>query len=162
MKNLLIIIALVSNTFAVSELKWVDEQIAAIQPMRKGMQEDELLSLKDPFIFLGENHYRKKSIRFSKTHKVKRKKRRLKHKYTNKKYKKVQKPKIVYVTLNIKLDAIMNKSILINGNWYREGDRLKGFRIMAIDNGVVSLKKGNKRAKLSMENRAKKLNFKMR
>lgn len=162
-KNILIILTFVSCLFASNELKWVDEQIAAIKPMRDGMDVEILNTLKDPFIFFNkENHYRKH--RYTKVYRVKKvkrvSKRDRKYKKVTKKvhYHKVYRRKIVNVSLNVHLSAIMNHSFLVSGKWYKKGDILKGFRVTKIENGKVFLEKDNKRAVLSMS-KTNKLNF---
>lgn len=51
-KYLLILTLTMSTSLFANELHWVDTQVEAIKPPRKGMQTQELAGIKDPFVFL--------------------------------------------------------------------------------------------------------------
>jgi len=154
MKNIILLSCLLLTSLFSDELAWVDKQIEAIKPVRSGVDLKKLKKLKDPFIFLSENHYRdyKKDRRKVKTYTVL-------PSHQKKIYKKRKKHSLVYVNLKVSLDAIMNKSALINGRWYKVGNSVKGFKVVKITSNSVILVKDNKRAILSIKAKVKKFNI---
>ena len=158
MKKLILLLSIFFIFLDANELSWVDKQIAAIKPIRKGLTAAEMDTLKDPFIFLKENSYKRKAR--SKL-KYKRASKHIisKSKSFKRMKKRISKNKIQYVRLNVIISAIMNQSVLIKSKWYKIGDTLKGFKIIKIDINSVILAKRNKRAILSMKSKRKKLNL---
>jgi len=132
---------LFSNT---NELAWVDEQIEAIKPPRIGLSPKDIGQLKDPFILLVEKKEDKKTKTAAKAKKS--------SKYNYKK-------KIHRRRYHFSLEAIMNKSALINGKWYKEGSYIHGYKIAKVDSKQVILTKGSKKITLSTISQKKNLKF---
>ncbi|MBU0633378.1 hypothetical protein KKA17_12150 [bacterium] len=109
------------------ELGWVDEQIKAIIPERKGISNSSIDIITEPFIFATVISTHSGSI------------------------------KTVLRTLNktwkpsLKVTLIINSKAFINGRWYGLNDRLYGYKITSIDNEKVSLVKNGKTKILSMK-----------
>ncbi len=125
------------------ELLWVNKQIDAIIPNRVGLDSNTISKLKDPFIFLNKNRPTVK--------KTSSKKYRAKKSYSKKIYKSKRKRLI--------LDAIINKSALISGTWYKLGQTINGYKITDITADSVLLSKNNKKVQLSTFSAIKNLNF---
>ena len=144
MKTLYIILLLLfTNQLCANELTWVDEQVAAIKPPRIGISNKSIAKLKDPFIFLiKQNKQRvvegkrssKKAIRYS-------------H-YTRK-----------YYSRKLHLEAILNKSVMINKRWYKEGQWVYGYKIVKVNRTSILLQKQNKKLLLSTMSKSKNLKF---
>ena len=127
-----------------NELKWVDEQIEAIKPNRAGVKSQDVSKLKDPFIFFSkkENNKAKKSTR-----------KRVYSKLSTK-------AKEATVTSKFDLSITMNKSAMINNQWYKQGDILDGYKIEDVTSSTVLLTKKDKRFLLSTHSKNTNLNFK--
>jgi len=126
-----------------SELAWVDEQIEAIKPPRIGLSIKEINQLKDPFILLVEKKADKKTT-------AEKAKKHSKYNY---------KKKIHRRSYRFSLEAVMNKSALINGKWYKEGSYIHGYKIAKVDWNRVVLTKGSKKITLSTISQKKNLKF---
>lgn len=125
-----------------NELSWVNEQVEAIKPPRTGMKSRELAVLKDPFIFLNRNKTSTKSSP-SKTKKSS-----------------VTSPrKVVKKRTALSVTMLMNSSAMINGKWYRIGDKINGYSVSKIDSTSVLLTKNKKKLLLSTNSKSKNLNF---
>jgi len=158
MKFLVIIPLVMLNLFG-DELSWVNEQIEAIKPQRVGVKDSEITKLKDPIIFL--NYKDTKVVKKSSSKIVK--------KSTTKRYiKKSYKPKKVTKSVSKKssvrfnLEAIMNRSVLINGEWYAQGDKIGGYKIVEVHNTFVILNKKSKNIMLSTSTKNRTVKFKNR
>lgn len=130
MKATLIILLtlLLSNNLFASELNWINEQIEAIKPPRKGVI---VAAIEDPFVFLEKNMSKEKD-----TKKTTIKSAALKSNNTT------EEPKQEITTVaNFDLTAIINSSAMINGNWYKVNDTIKGYNISEINRDNVILKK---------------------
>ena len=143
MKKFILLLTLTSTFLFANELKWVDEQIEAIKPPRVGLSPKEITLLKDPFILLVEKTVDKKKKTIA----------------TNKQSKYNYKKKIHKKSYHFKLDAIMNKSALINDKWYKEGSLIYGYKIAKVNRNTVVLTKGNK--KITLTTISKKNNLKI-
>jgi len=156
MKNLIIIGSLIlSNVLLADELSWVDEQVQAIKPPRIGMKKRDLTQLKDPFIFLkknrGEEEEEEKKVEQAKS---------FKPNINTKKIVKVALPQSSAVTKKIlSLDAILNKSVLINSRWYTLNDKVNGYTIREIHSHSVLLVKNQKQLLLSTKSSNSKIKF---
>ena len=136
MKKLNIIILIfifLVNSILANELKWVDEQIAAIKPPRKGISNKIINNLEDPFLFLIKNRKtisKKRNIRYNKygTKQI-----YIKPSYNTKQ--KVNNPKF-------KLEAIINKTALINNRWYKIGEKIDRYTLKEMTKTKVVLLKG--------------------
>jgi hypothetical protein len=127
-----------------SELTWVDEQIEAIKPPRIGLSVKEINQLKDPFILLVEKKEDKKTT-------AAKAKKHSKYNYK----KKIHRRSLYHFSLK----AIMNKSALINGKWYKEGSYIHNYKIAKVDRNKVILTKGSKKITLSTISQKKNLKF---
>lgn len=125
-----------------NELSWVDEQVEAIKPPRVGLSSKEIAAVKDPFIFLI-----KKDDLQSKSKKTPSKKVFKTH-YVKKSH-----------TKRLTLDAILNKSAMINNKWYKEGERVYGYKLAKVNTTSVVLKRHNKQLLLSTKSKSKNLKF---
>ena len=139
----LIVLLLLSLNSNSDEVKWVDEQIEAIKPPREGVSESKIASLSDPFIFLKE----KKSETNSSV---------------------VISSEIITPSKSIVppsekkfiLDAIINKSALIDGKWYRINDKIDEYTISDINAVSVTLSKKGKQIVIATN--SKKLNVQIK
>lgn len=144
MKTLYIVIALFISTLNANELAWVDEQVEAIKPPRQSISNKEISKIKDPFIFLIKNE---EDIKDKKTVK----KAAVRHRYIKKRH-----------TRKFSLEAILNKTALINGRWYKNGSSIYGYKLEIVDLNTVVLKRNNKKILLSTKSKSKNLKFKNR
>jgi hypothetical protein len=148
MKTLLITSAsiLLVSSLCATELSWVDEQIAAIKPPRKGSQ---IHNIKNPFVFLEKNGYVKKEpVLEEKTISTTNAKGELVTKVVK------QKPKPLV------LNAILNNSALINGRWYKKNERIRSYTISNIEKSTVILRSSDRRITLSTNVKNQTLKFK--
>ena len=138
------ILTLLSITILADELSWVDEQVNAIKPAREGIENSMMDNIDDPFIFLKKNGYKqvvqKKQVKPQKQKTVKK---------TKKKYR-----------AKLTLEMIINSSALINGDWYRVGDKVKNYTVTKVEKDKVSLLFDGKKIVLSMQNKNSTLKFK--
>ena len=148
MKTILLFafIFLASELFA-TELSWVDKQVSAIKPSRHGLKSSAVASLKNPFIFLKKN---KKNVQKNVSVKS----------FTRAKSIRKYKRKPTRTYRNLTLEAIINKSALINGHWYKIGKKVRGYKLTDVSNVSVTLTKNKKKIVLSVIKTHKKLNFK--
>ena len=143
MKKLIIVtLLLVATHLLANELAWVDEQIEAIKPPRKGISTRDISKLKDPFIFLH----------------AKKAKKRVRSPY--RRYSKSSsKKQIQRHSSKLSLEAILNKSALINGKWYKEGEKVYGYKIEKVNLQSILLTRGKKQILLSTVSKSKNLKF---
>jgi len=138
MKNLLtlntIVMVLTVSLFS-NELNWVNEQVEAIKPSRKGMNKYDLARIRDPFIFLKKNDEesapKKETLKGTTS--------------SQKKYVRKRSTTNVIQNKMYTLSMIMNNSILINKKWYKAGDKINGYSITLLDTRSVVLKKKKKK-----------------
>lgn len=102
------------------ELAWVDEQIRAIFPSRTGVSEGYINSLKDPMKMKPNSSL---GINGSKL---------------------LPPPKLgsnlpVIVEEPLRLQAIINKAVLINGKWYKLNDSVRNYILTEVKNSSVLL-----------------------
>ena len=130
MKHILILLSL-SIVLLSDDLSWVNEQIEAIKPPRKGLKASYIKSIKDPFVFLHKVDTKDK----------KRYKKVTKTRYTSNKKKTTEKIKRVIKKpeSNYELSMIINKKFLINNRWYKEGDKINGYKIKKLSFNTVLL-----------------------
>jgi hypothetical protein len=135
MKRLILLAGLPLFLFAdipSQNLKWVDEQVAAIKPSRTGMGQNATSMLRNPFattLFLNQPPVKEDDNKTVKPARV------------------VKQTETVSGHPN--LQAIVNKSsALIDGNWYKKDDKVHGFTITEIDESAVVLKNRKKELKL--------------
>ncbi len=151
MKNHIILSFLCLFTVALSsnELAWVDEQIDAIKPPRKGLSNSAVSNLKSPFIFLKES---KEGVKTTSS--------RPQSSRVVKSSSSTVKSKPVTPKKALSVDAIMNNSALIGDTWYKTNDKVQGYTILNITQTSVVLVKNNKRFVLSTNSTNRTLKFK--
>ncbi len=138
MKTLLLTLIITGTIFANTAIKesvpkvaasasntttdWVDAQIEAIKPPRKGISAKRVHSVKNPFIitYAKQAGTAKSSTTAKSTSKTV--------------AKKVVKP--------LRVTAIMNDSALIAGKWCKADDKVKGYNVAKIEKDSVVLKRG--------------------
>ncbi len=113
--------------WANTDLAWVDDQIEAIKPPRVGVNNTIINALKDPIV--------KKIVQVS-----------------NSNSNKVP-PVKGKISRNLEfkpltLEAIMNGSAYVNGNWYHLHDTVRGQKITAINEEYIILSKQKKETRL--------------
>ena len=126
MKKLLALSALLAIPLVVlannpSSHDLINKQIEEIKPPRVGVDPMNVSKIKNPFIMFKVNKKGKKV-----TYAVKKK---------------------VKLT-PLKLESSINKSVKINGKWYKEGDRIRHYTIVKVSSGEVLLKSRKKELKL--------------
>ena len=110
----------------------IDNQILEIKPPRTGVKASDVLKTKSPFIMFKTGKDGKKT-----TYAVK---------------KKVKLPPL-------KMESSINKSVKINGKWYKEGDRVRQYTIIKVSSGEAVLKSKKKELKLFQNQKNDKINF---
>ena len=142
-----IIIFAISSIPYADELQWVDQQINAIKPPRKGVDSAIISKIKNPFIKLNNPQIKKKT-KTTKTYKSPPKKIykiSTKTKKTNKH--------------NLNLAAILNNTALINGKWYKIGTKVSGFTLKEINQNHAILVDGKRVLVLSTDTKNTTLKF---
>lgn len=109
------------------ELAWVDEQIKAIIPERKGIANSFIDMIGQPFIFVNVITTQSGAV------------------------KTIARPLSITRKPSLKVTLIINSKARINGKWYGLNDRVQGYKIASIDNDKVSLVKNGKTKLLSMK-----------
>jgi hypothetical protein len=142
-----------SSTLFATELEWVDEQIEAIKPPRKGVS---ISGVGDPFIFLEKNKPKSKekgAASSSPGVKVTAKPSVLKQKVC---------PPDGNTTKsgNFDLSVIINSKAMINGSWYKKSDTISSYTVSDVSKNSVTLKKGDKELILSTSSKKQTLKFK--
>lgn len=147
----LLVLFFASINLIATELEWVDEQIEAIKPPRKGVK---ITTATDTFVFLEKNKKDKKDDK--------------KGVISSTRVAVIQKPTLPS-TLTIKesikkkdyqLFAILNKSALIDDRWYKKGEKVDKYTLADIDKNSVVLKDGSKEIVLSTNSQQQTLKFK--
>lgn len=154
MKTYIVIAVLLSSiTLSSNELSWVDTQVEAIKPARKGMTEPELNKIKDPFIFY-KNHNKKTY--------VKRRKKSVKYSTVKKSSTSSRTTSVILQqpSKRLILSAIINNSALINGEWYKLNESVGSFKLSSINRTSVVLTKGNGKLVLTTSDTKRNLKFK--
>ena len=126
MKTLLLLLPILLNSQPFSsDFSWIDSQINAITATRKGIEKETLNQSKNPFIFLTQKSQQKSSS--------------LSKQVTPKKQTILKNKK----SFNQKflLTLLLNKSAMINGNWYKVGETIDGYRLKSFNANSVLLTK---------------------
>jgi len=110
----------------------INKQIEEIKPPRVGVNPIDVAKTKNPFIMFKVNKKGKKV-----TYAIKKK---------------------VKLT-PLKLESSINKSVKINGKWYKEGERVRHYTIVKVSPGEVLLKSKKKELKLYQSTNNKKINL---
>ena len=107
-------------------MQWVDQEIAAIKPPRKGVPSGALLGLKDPFraqLILNQPPGSRTAVAVKRP--------RQERPFT--------------------LEAVINsRTVLIDGKWYTQHEKIYGYTIQSIGRDSVLLQKQKKQIKLSL------------
>jgi len=152
MKSSIIILSIfVSTLLLSSELSWVDKQVEAIKPSRKGMNIRDFRQIKDPFIFLEKNRTKEKS----EVSKAKASKQ-----ISSSNSQDIITEKTQTVSRALTLTLIMNNTAMIDNQWYKVGDKVHGYKIIQINRKSVLLIKNKKQILLSTKSTSTKLHFK--
>lgn len=114
-----------------NELSWVDEQVAAIKPARTGIKDYKIDRLRNPFVFLKPFEKYSKSVRRTSTR-------------TAVSHSSSQVQTVVQSSSALALEAVINKSALINGKWYKEGQSVYGYTLKKVSGNTIYLTKNNK------------------
>ena len=130
----LALISIVSLDVFANNLTWVDKQILEIKQKRAGIKNSNIVKIKNPFIFLEKNGYNIVSTKKVKNIRVTKK--RLKE----------------HNTIPI-LEMIINKSALINGQWYQVNSVVDGYKVNAINKTSVDISFKNKKFILSLKSK---------
>ncbi|ABB44660.1 hypothetical protein Suden_1383 [Sulfurimonas denitrificans DSM 1251] len=146
--TLIILLAfLLSKSLFASELGWIDEQIETIKLPRKGVVASDAIS---PFVFLKKNSSKEQDSKNSTILSLQ------KADITG-----IEKPKKEIIDASsFDLSAIINSSAMINGNWHKINDVLKGYTLFEIDKDSVILKQGDNLILLSTATKKEALKFK--
>lgn len=139
-KYLLILTLTMSTSLFANELHWVDTQVEAIKPPRKGMQTQELAGIKDPFVFLVKKEDKKVSSVAPNSAVT-----------PLQSVKKTPKPLI--------LSLVVNNKAMINETWYKKGDSVRGYKVSEIHQNSVLLISKKKKLLLSTRSSSKNLKF---
>ena len=136
MKKTIILLLLPLAMFAENaqpDMKWVDQEITAIKPPRKGVSESSLLGLKDPF--------REQLV--------------LNQPAGSGTYVAVKRPR---AERPFTLEAIINNRIvLIDGKWYKQNEKIYGYTVQSIGNDSVVLQNKKKQINLTLSKKNKNI-----
>jgi len=174
MKIILILPLLIASSLLSNELSWVDEQVNAIKPNRNGTSNKKISKLKNPFIYLKKNLSKEKQDMYNKIAEEKAKLAKdkmiedaAKAKNGSKVLYDSKKGAVTFANDNAKtpsvifnLNAIINSSALINGDWYKLGDKIHKYKITNITKTTVTLVKNKRTTIISTKSNANKLKFK--
>lgn len=144
-----------SNSLYANELEWVDEQIEAIKPPRKGVN---ISTLGTPFVFLEKNKPETKDAKKgSRAYAAPAKKaapsKTASLAQTGETDDAPKKSSLV-------LSTIINSSAMIDGNWYKVSDKISSYTVTDITKTSVTLKRGSKELVLSTVSKNPNLKFK--
>ncbi|MDD2652355.1 MAG: hypothetical protein PHX44_04810 [Sulfurimonas sp.] len=149
---ILLLTLFLSHALLATELDWVDEQIAAIKPPRKGVV---VSGVDNPFVFLNKN--KPKDAKKDGAASVASGAPTVQKAATD-----AKKEKKELTSADFSLNTIINASAMINGNWYKQNDIVSEYTISEIDRQFVILKnkKGDKTIFLSTATKKPTLKFK--
>lgn len=160
MKTYVITFLLTISSLVANELSWVDEQVNAIKPNRVGTTNSSISKITSPFVYLKKN-----VPKDAKTNKVNKSATSIKTKsYTptrnySSSNRTSKKAKRIKLKPPFSLSAIINSSALINGKWYKVGDKVKRYKIMDIGKRSITLSRNKITTVLKIKS-TNKLNFK--
>jgi hypothetical protein len=125
------------QSYAGTDLKWVDEQIDAIKPARSGIKSSYINNLKDPIKLpvVLKSDTKTPGSPFKASASTDRK-------------------------LHLRpltVETIINKSAYINGHWYRVNQTVRGNKITSIKKNYVVLKDKKKQTRLFVNNKNDKI-----
>ncbi len=159
MKTVLLLLSVTFSLLIANELRWVDEQVNAIKPNRDGVSNMQIAKLRNPFVYLKKNRPKKQdsnsnpitpnlpSSRNTASHSVQ-------------KNRPIAVASLRVKNRKLRLNAIINSAALINDKWYKNGDKIAGYKVMYISKTKVRLSKNNKITILTTQSTLDKLKFK--
>ena len=118
------------------EFLWIKEKIKEIQPIRDGLNKEDLYSIQSPFI---QKKYLNTQIKS--------------------KNKKNISPKLHIVSKGLTLEAIINESALINKKWYKIKDKIGAFMLHSVRAKSVVLLHKDEKFTLTIQSKNKNLIF---
>ena len=122
-----------------SDMQWVDSEIAAIKPPRKGIPPSALTGMVDPFTAQLRLNQPQGTLQAGNGGAFRR----------------------FYPRGKFALQAVINsRSVLINGKWYKRHDMVNGYRIEEITRNGVRLQKKKKTLTLSLITKNDKIKIK--
>ena len=124
-------------------MSWVDQKIDEIKPERVGLNSSRLARLKSPFIVIKDES--KKPKTGSKTVSTD-----------------IKKDAPVKLDMNkapLTLQIVLNSSALINGQWVKENELIRGYKLSQIQSDYVVLERKSKKLKLFIARKSKNLNI---
>ncbi len=133
----LIFIALACSLLAAQDnLAWVDQQIAAIQPKRAGISDTKISGIASPIKYqeLQEDNADSDSTKSPIVH-----------------------TELAEPIKPLKVVAILNNSALIDGQWLKVSDTVRGHKIKMINSDNVLLQSSNKKLKLFIKEKNDKI-----
>jgi hypothetical protein len=153
---MLLVAIFLSNSLYADELEWVDEQIQAIKPPRKGVN---ISTVGDPFIFLEKNKPEVKDTKKS-TKSVDTSAKKTASLKTASSAEAGEKVVETSKKSGFILSTIINSSAMIDGNWYKVSDKISSYTITDITKTSVTLKSTDKELILSTAIKNQNLKFK--
>jgi len=136
-KLLTLFIISISLILDANELGWVDTQVEAIKPSREGVADAVISELQDPF-----SKYKKRNK--STYNKISKHSTTVSTRKTN-----------TSKQTKLTLGAIMNKSALINGKWYKLNSYIGNYKLNSIESKSVTLIPKGKEIKLTINRKPK-------
>ncbi|MEN8146373.1 MAG: hypothetical protein ABFR02_01995 [Campylobacterota bacterium] len=118
---------------AIPNHELINQQIQEIKPPRVGVKAADVLKTKSPFILFEVVKDGKKKTTY------------------------VVKKKVKFKPL--RMETSINKSVKINGKWYKEGDRVRHYTIVKVSAGEALLKSKKKELRLFQNQKNDKINF---
>jgi len=144
------------TTLHANEVSWVDEQVDAIKPPRIGLKSGAASLVKDPFIFLNKSQKTTASSKSASTPTMADS--IIPLGIVNSQTDTSLTQQETYKKLSV--DAILNKSALIQGQWYKQDDTVQGYTIKSVHKTTIVLSKNNKDLILSTNSKNLNLKFK--
>jgi len=142
--------------FSADELAWVNTQIEAIKPPRKGMSNAEVASIQTPFIFLLKNKSEEMRKKIADDAEKAKNASTLAETATPGTHS-TNSPRAFK---RLYLSAIINDSALINGTWFKKGDKVYSYKLSSLTATTVILIKSGKKLILSTDNQNNNIKFK--
>lgn len=122
---------------------WIDQKVEEIKPQRQGLNTSTINALKSPFIVIRAESKGPVSAG-TKTVSTNASK---------------EEPEKDMSKEPLTLQAVLNTSALINGEWLKESAVIRGYTLVEVKNDHVTLKRKNKKLKLFIAQKSKNLNI---
>lgn len=144
--KLLMLTLFTSLLQADANMSWIDQKIDEIKPARTGLSSSTLARVKNPFIVIKEET--KKSTSGKQGTKT-----------ASKNIKKDAVTKKDMDKLPLTLQIVLNSSALISGQWVKENELIRGYKLSQIQSDYVVLERKSKKIKLFIAQKSKNLNI---